>query len=176
MIAGGGTAGLAIATRLSEVPTITVGVIEAGVDHTDDPLVLTPGLASAQWNNPSYDWAFATSPQTYGNGRVVGHPRGKQLGGSSALNFLYWTHASQRDIDDWGRLGNSGWSWAELEPYFSKSETYNPPPAIVSDQVDTSFIDPSQHGLTGPVQNSFGTYFDDFYKAWEPTYKNLGLG
>ena len=75
-----------------------------------------------------------------------------------------------------GKLGNPGWSWKDLLPYFLKSETYNPPPASVAEQVDTSFIEPSVHGRRGPVQDSFPPFYDNFYKAWEPTYQNLGLG
>ena len=75
-----------------------------------------------------------------------------------------------------GELGNPGWSWVELLPYYLKSETYNPPPESVSEQVDTTFIEPSAHGRHGPVQNSFPPFYDNFYRAWEPTYKNLGLG
>lgn len=176
LIVGGGTAGLALAARLTEDPDITVGVLEAGIDRTDDPNVLTPGFTPTMWNNPDYDWIFDTVPQAHGNNRIVNHPRGKQLGGSSAINFNYWTHASQRDIDDWGELGNPGWSWENLFPYFLKSEKYNAPPARVSAQVDTTFIEPFLHGEGGPVQDSFPPSFDNFYKAWEPTYKNLGLG
>lgn len=101
LIAGGGTAGLTLAARLSENQQITVGVIEAGLDRTGDPNVLTPGFAPVMWENPDYDWIFKTVPQKHGNNRIVGHPRGKQLGGSSAINFDYWTHASQQDIDHW---------------------------------------------------------------------------
>ena len=176
IVAGGGTAGLTLAARLTENLNIVVGVIEAGLDRTEDPNVLIPGLTPTMWDNPDYDWIFQTVPQTYGNNRVVNHPRGKQLGGSSAINFLYSTHASQRDIDGWGELGNPGWSWSELFPYFLKSEKYNAPSASISAQVDTTFIEPSLHGEHGPVQNSFPPFYDNFYKAWEPTYKNLGLG
>ena len=176
IIAGGGTAGLTLAARLTENPEITVGVIEAGIDRTDDPKVLTPGLVVSMWEDPDYDWIFKTVPQIHGNGRIVGHPRGKQLGGSSAINFNYWTHASQQDIDDWGALGNPGWSWDDLFPYFLKSERYNAPPASYSEKIDTSFIDPALHGTEGPVQDSFPLFYDNFYAAWEPTYKNLGLG
>ena len=176
LIAGGGTAGLTLAARLTEDPEITVGVIEAGLDRTDDPKVLTPGFTPTMWGDPDYDWIFNTVPQTHGNDRVVNHPRGKQLGGSSAINFLYWTHASRQDIDDWGRLGNPGWSWDELFPYFLKSENYQAPPASVSEQVDTTFIEPRLHGENGPVQDSFPPFYDNFYKAWEPTYKSVGLG
>ena len=176
LIAGGGTAGLTLAAALSEDPSISVGVIEAGLDRSNDPLVLTPGFAPSMWDNPDYDWIFKTIPQDHGNGRVVGHPRGKQLGGSSAINFDYWTHASQQDINDWGELGNLGWSWDELFPYFLKSERYHAPPAAVSEQIDTTFIEPDLHGENGQVQNSFPPFYDNFHKAWEPTYKNLGLG
>lgn len=176
LVAGGGTAGLTVAGRLAENPRISVGVIEAGLDRSYDPLVLTPGFAPSMWDNPDYDWIFKTVPQAHGNGRVVGHPRGKQLGGSSAINFDYWTHASQQDIDDWGALGNPGWSWKELFPYFLKCEKYHAPPAVVSEQIDTTFIEPDLHGENGTVQNSFPPFYDNFYKAWEPTYKNLGLG
>ena len=176
LMTGGGTAGLTLAARLTEDPDIIVGVIEAGLDRTDDPKVLTPGFAPTMWNNPDYDWIFDTVPQTHGNNRVVNQPRGKQLGGSSAINFNFWTHASQQDIDDWGRLGNPGWSWDELFPYFLKSENYNAPTTSVSAQVDTTFIEPHLHGENGPVQDSFPPFYDNFYKAWEPTYKSLGLG
>ena len=176
VIVGGGTAGLTIAARLTETPNITVGVIEAGLDRTQDPKVLTPGFAPSMWDDPDYDWIFKTVPQIHGNNRIIGHPRGKQLGGSSAINFDYWTHASQQDINDWGKLGNKGWSWDELFPYFLKSETYNAPPLTTSEQVDTTFIVPAFHGEAGPVQDSFPPSYDNFYKAWEPTYENLGLG
>ena len=176
LIAGGGTAGLTLAARLTEDPEVTVGVIEAGLDRTDDPKVLTPGFTPTMWSDPDYDWIFNTIPQTHGNNRVVNHPRGKQLGGSSAINFNYWTHASRQDIDDWGRLGNPGWSWSDLFPYFLKSENYNAPSASISAQVDTTFIKTHLHGENGPVQDSFPPFYDNFYKAWEPTYKSLGLG
>ena len=215
IVAGGGTAGLTVAARLSENSKVIVGVIEAGLDRTDDPTVLTPGFTAALWGDPKYDWDFKSTPQvgdafwtllnaitslldsrgikptpraklvasacaknlqTYGDNRVIGHPRGKQLGGSSAINFNYWTHASQADIDNWGELGNPGWSWNELLPYYIKSETYHPPPPSVSAQIDTTFIDPAVHGTKGPVQDSFPPTYDNFYTSFEPTYKNLGLG
>ena len=176
LIVGGGTAGLTLAARLAEDPDIAVGVIEAGLDRTDETTVLTPGFTTAMWSNPDYDWIFDTVPQTHGNNRIVNHPRGKQLGGSSAINLNYWTHASRQDIDNWGQLGNPGWSWDELFPYFLKSENYTAPPASVSAQVDTNFIEPPLHGENGPVQDSFPPFYDNFYKAWEPTYKSLGLG
>lgn len=176
LIVGGGTAGLTVATRLSENADHTIGVIEAGGDQTEDPLILTPGLATSAANNPLYDWSFETTHQVHANGRAIGHPRGRQLGGSSAINYLYWTHASQLDIDDWGKLGNKGWSWNELQPYYLKSESYNPPTAEISSQIDTTYIEPSVHGTSGPLQSTFPPFFDDFFTSWVPTYESVGLG
>lgn len=97
------------------------------------------------------------------------------MGGSSGINLHVWTHASQRDIDDWGELGNEGWSWEEIFPYFAKSEKYFPPSSTVLAQYALSEIDPSLHGQQGPVNNSFPTFYSDFQSTWDPTYKNLGI-
>lgn len=106
---------------------------------------------------------------------MISHPRGRLLGGSSGINLGVWTHASQRDINDWGELGNEGWSWEEIFPYFAKSEKYIPPsPALVA-QYGLSEIDPSLHGQQGPVNNSFPTFYSDFQSTWDSTYKNLGI-
>ncbi|KAL8803987.1 MAG: hypothetical protein Q9182_002859 [Xanthomendoza sp. 2 TL-2023] len=173
LIAGGGTAGLTLAARLSENPNVNVGVIEAGTDRSGDSKVLTPGLATAMWGDGDYDWGFETVGQI--NGRVVAHPRGKVLGGSSAINLNLWTHASQRDIDDWGALGNKGWTWADLLPYYKKSENFLTP-GVTAQQEDITFVQPSCHGERGPVQNKFPPFYSDFYDDWSPTFRNLNLG
>lgn len=120
-------------------------------------------------------FADSSDVQKHANGRVISHPRGKLLGGSSGINLNVWTHASQRDIDDWGELGNEGWSWAEIFPYFAKSEKYFPPSAAAIAQYGLSEIDPSLHGQKGPVKNSFPTFYGDFQSTWDPTYKNLSI-
>ncbi|KAI4086289.1 MAG: hypothetical protein LQ344_007679 [Seirophora lacunosa] len=173
LIAGGGTAGLTLAARLSENPAVTVGVIEAGVDRSNDPKVLTPGLAATMWGDENYDWIYKTVPQT--NGREVAHPRGKLLGGSSGINLNLWTHASRRDIDDWGLLGNKGWSWADLFPFYKRSENYIPPPPADVEAEAINFVDPACHGEGGPVQTKFPPFYSEFYDAWSPTYANLNL-
>lgn len=106
---------------------------------------------------------------------MISHPRGRLLGGSSGINLNVWTHASQRDINDWGELGNEGWSWEEIFPYFAKSEKYFPPSAAVTAQYGLSEIDPSLHGQQGPINNSFPTFYDDLQSKWDPSYKNLGI-
>lgn len=85
VIVGGGTAGLVLANRLSEIPSVNVAVLEAGGDRTNDPNVLVPGLGAAQFQNSTYDWDFLSAPQKELYGASISHPRGKQLGGSSAI-------------------------------------------------------------------------------------------
>ncbi len=106
---------------------------------------------------------------------MIAHPRGKLLGGSSGINLNAWTHASQKDIDDWGLLGNDGWSWADLLPYYKKSENYLSPSAGIAEAQETDFVDPSCHGEGGPVQNRFPSFYSSFYDAWSPTFANLNL-
>ncbi|KAI4119500.1 MAG: hypothetical protein LQ338_007265 [Usnochroma carphineum] len=173
LIAGGGTAGLTLAARLTEDPAVVVGVVEAGVDRSGESRVVDPGLATGMWGDGGFDWGFESVGQT--NGRVVAHPRGKMLGGSSGINLNLWTHASQKDIDDWGLLGNEGWSWAELLPYYKRSENYLAPPADEVQAEDIHFVEPSCHGEGGPVQNKFPPFYSDFYDAWAPTFAHLNL-
>lgn len=89
LILGGGTAGLAIAARLSENADVTVGVIEAGKNKLDDPLVDTPATFLQMFGNADYDWVYKTTPQVAAEGTKPHHVvRGKMLGGSSAINYM----------------------------------------------------------------------------------------
>jgi choline dehydrogenase len=117
-----------------------------------------------------------TKPQVHANGQVLGLPRGKQLGGSSAINLLFWTHASQKDINNWGALGNQGWSWEAILPYFERSEKYIAPSAGTAKDLNTQYIDPAIHGKSGPIFNGFPEIHGEFDIAWPATYANLGLG
>ncbi|KAI9797972.1 MAG: hypothetical protein M1833_005028 [Piccolia ochrophora] len=175
LVVGGGTAGLVLAARLSEIPSMTVGVIEAGGDQTEDLNVLTPGLATSMLGNSTYDWGYQTTPQVDADNRTVYWPRGRQLGGSSAVNFMFFTHASVADIDDWGHLGNEGWSWKDLLPYFMKSETFVPPTPKTAEDLNIDFLDPSVHGESGPIRNGFSQSYNAFDLAWSETFEKLGL-
>jgi len=91
LILGGGTAGLAVAARLSENPDVTVGVIEAGKNKLDDQLVDTPAMFLQMFCNPDYDWKYMTTPQISADGKKEHHlVRGKMLGGSSAINYMMY--------------------------------------------------------------------------------------
>jgi choline dehydrogenase len=105
----------------------------------------------------------------------VAHPRGKQLGGSSAINFLFWTHASQQDINGWGTLGNANWSWDSLEPYYTKSEAYVSASNKVQEDLQTQYIQPGLHGKEGPIINTFPDIYGPLDEAWPRTYETLGL-
>lgn len=113
LVVGGGTAGLVVAARLSEDPSITVGVLEAGSGGVGDPAIDVPGLYGSTLGT-EYDWQFETVPQPGLAGRRLPWPRGKVLGGTSALNFMTWNRPSRDDFDAWERLGNVGWGWDGL--------------------------------------------------------------
>ena len=114
VIIGGGTAGLALAARLSEHAALMVGVIEAGGAAVGEGLVDWPGIAGRALGNNDLDWQFETVPQLGLGGRTVPWGRGKVLGGSSALNYMTWNRAARGDYDDWKALGNEGWGWDDL--------------------------------------------------------------
>lgn len=110
VIVGGGTAGLVVAARLSENPSLTVGVLEAGPAAFDEPRINVPGrLGETLFTE--YDWQFETTSQPGLNGRKLPWNRGKVLGGSSALNFMMWNRGNRGDYDAWEELGNKGWGW-----------------------------------------------------------------
>lgn len=121
LVIGGGTAGLAVARRLSEEPTVHVGVVEAGPSAlekdtdgaTDIGAITIPGRFGEAIGT-SYDWQFATTAQSGLGGRSLPWPRGRVLGGTSALNIMAWNRAHREDYDAWVELGNEGWGWDDL--------------------------------------------------------------
>lgn len=114
IIVGGGTAGLVLASRLTDDPDISVGVIEAGsAAAADEPSVRIPGYG-ARTVGTEYDWKFETIPQEGLGGRKLPWPRGKMLGGTSAMNLLVSNRAAREDYDAWAELGNDGWSYESL--------------------------------------------------------------
>lgn len=115
LIIGGGTAGLAVAARLSEDPNLSVGVLEAGPDArgSSNDGIDVPGYYG-QTLGSELDWQFETTPQAGLGGRTLSWPRGKVLGGTSALHFMTWNRASRQDYDAWEELGCAGWGWDSL--------------------------------------------------------------
>ncbi|QRV77531.1 GMC oxidoreductase [Ceratobasidium sp. AG-Ba] len=173
LVVGGGTAGLVVAARLSEDPAVRVGVLEAGQYVPDDPTINVPGYFGRSIGNPNLDWGFLTVPQKDANGRLLYHPRGKVLGGSSALNFMTLGRGSEAEYDAIEALGNPGWNFASFQSYFSKSETANPLPDETAKTYGARVIAPA--GTDGPIARSYPTWFSDLHVPLFGAYKALGV-
>lgn len=157
IICGGGTAGCAIAARLTENPDVTVGVVEAGKYKIGDPLVDTPATFFQMFENPEYDWCMYTAPQAssryaivishtklttasqeHNHGKVHHMPRGKLLGGSSGINYMMYVRGSLQDYDDWAALANDkGWSAEVMKQYMRKHQVRQALPPLVQKQLPT---------------------------------------
>ena len=123
VLAGGGSAGATLAARLSEDHKITVCLIEAGGEGRSVVVRAPIGVAAMLSGKPKINnWAFETVPQPGLDGRRGYQPRGKALGGSSAINGMIYVRGHHTDYDDWAALGFEGWSWKEVLPYFKRAE------------------------------------------------------
>ena len=122
IVIGGGSAGSVLAARLTEDPDVSVCLLEAG-GHNKNWLVRMPaGVIGIMPRKGKHNWAFETVPQPGLNGRRGYQPRGKGLGGSSAINAMLYVRGNKYDYDTWAELGNEGWSYDDVLPYFKKSE------------------------------------------------------
>ncbi|MBU6470557.1 MAG: choline dehydrogenase [Gammaproteobacteria bacterium] len=121
VIVGGGAAGCVLASRLSEDPTVRVCLLEAGGEGRNW-LVRVPFGMVLSVPTPLINWGFKTVPQKELNGRRLYQPRGRALGGSSAINAMIYTRGHPSDYDAWAAAGNRGWSWSEVLPYFKRTE------------------------------------------------------
>ncbi|MCC2101411.1 MAG: GMC family oxidoreductase N-terminal domain-containing protein, partial [Hyphomicrobiales bacterium] len=121
LVLGGGSGGCAVAGRLSEDPGTSVGLFEAG-DDGRHWMVWTPLAAAAMLPRKIRNYAYETVPQKGLGGRRGYQPRGKMLGGSSGINAMVYIRGHAWDYDHWASLGNPGWSYADVLPYFRKSE------------------------------------------------------
>ncbi|GAB4240398.1 MAG: GMC family oxidoreductase N-terminal domain-containing protein [Kiloniellaceae bacterium] len=123
VIVGAGTAGCCLANRLSADPEVKVALLEAGGKDSWFWIHVPVGYLYTQ-NTPRTDWCYKTEPEPGLNGRALNYPRGRVLGGCSSINGMIYMRGQARDYDHWRQLGNAGWSWDEVLPYFKRSEDH----------------------------------------------------
>lgn len=157
VIAGGGSAGCALAKRLAEDPTVSVCLVEAG-GKGRDLFIRMPAGNGFVFGNPRLDWGYTSVPQAGLNGRPIYYPRGKALGGSSIVNGMIYMRGVAADYDAWQALGLEGWSYADVLPYFKRAEGSR-------DRRD------AWHGVDGPLKTeparNYGAMDEAFIRAAE---------
>ncbi len=124
VIVGAGSAGCVLANRLSADPDVSVLLLEAGGRDNYFWIHVPIGYLYTM-NNPRTDWCFQTEAEDGLNGRALAYPRGRVLGGCSSINGMIYMRGQARDYDQWRQLGNAGWSWDDVLPYFRRSEDYS---------------------------------------------------
>lgn len=124
VIVGAGSAGCALAYRLSEAGA-SVLVVEFGGSDAG-PLIQMPGALSFPMNMKRYDWGYRSEPEPHLGGRRLACPRGKVIGGSSSINGMVYVRGHAKDFDTWELMGASGWSYADVLPYYKRMETWDP--------------------------------------------------
>ncbi|KAJ5471486.1 aryl-alcohol dehydrogenase [Penicillium desertorum] len=175
IVIGGGTAGLVVASRLSEDAATSVLLIEAGSDRTGDARIDTPGLITSLYGDKDLDWNFLSEPQVHVNGRQIPQPRGRVLGGSSALNFSLVMYPSNYDFEAWVALGNEGWGAQDMGQYLRKFQTFASPDEPTAELLGLDgYIKKTQQGSHGPVPVGFPPIYGPFNQAWDETFAALG--
>lgn len=161
VIVGSGSAGSAMAYRLSEDGRHSVIVIEFG--GTDiGPLIQMPSALSIPMNMAHYDWGFSTEPEPHLGGRTLVTPRGKVLGGSSSINGMVYVRGHARDFDHWAEQGATGWSYADVLPYFKRME-------------DSAGGEEGWRGRNGPLHVQRGTRRNPLYQAFVEAGRQAGF-
>lgn len=121
-------------------------------------MVEVPGMIGADLGTV-YDWNLSTVAQTYLDGAARNIPQGHALGGGTLLNGMLWNRGGVGDYDDWVALGNEGWAWSDLLPYFQRSETFQTAQTFEEAEQYSIWMDPEVHGFDGPVNVSIPHYF-----------------
>ena len=161
VIIGSGSAGSAMAYRLSEDGRHSVIVIEFG--GTDmGPLIQMPSALSIPLNMSMYDWGFASEPEPHLGGRVLATPRGKVIGGSSSINGMVYVRGHAHDFDHWAEQGAAGWGFADVLPYFKRME-------------DSDGGEDGWRGHGGPLHVQRGTRKNPLYGAFLEAGRQAGF-
>lgn len=190
VIVGGGTSGLVVASRLTEIPSISVLVIEAGGSVLNNPNVTNTTQFGLSLGT-SIDWGYQSEPQVYTDNKTFTYYAGKALGGTSTINGksfsqhgmmksltvsgMTYIRPSAAQINLWQSFGLD-WNWDTLLSYAKKSEEFQiPPPNVIA---NGATFDPEVHGFSGPVDVSFNPHLTpgDFHTVVNQTWQSLGIG
>ncbi|OTB07237.1 putative GMC oxidoreductase [Hypoxylon sp. CI-4A] len=152
VIAGAGTCGLLLANRLSEDPNVRVAVIEPGGDVRNNPNV-TDVTAFTRALGTEIDWQYTTTPQSKAGGREITFHAGKAIGGTSTINGMTYIRGDKPEFDAWESLGNDGWNWDSLYPYFKKVERFSVP--TTAQEAAGASYDLDFHGERGLLKTGF---------------------
>ncbi len=160
-VIGAGSAGCVLASRLSEDPGVSVLLIEAGT-RLRNPLFRVPLLATAMFAGKIGTWRYYSEPEPHLDNRPIYQPRGRALGGSSAINGMMYVRGHARDYDQWAQSGLTGWSYADVLPYFRRSERH--------ERGGNDF-----HGADGPLRVSNCRIENPLREAIHGAARSLGL-
>ncbi|MEM1151600.1 MAG: choline dehydrogenase [Pseudomonadota bacterium] len=153
VIVGAGSAGCVLANRLSADPSVSVCLIEAGKKDTAFTVRMPAAVGTLIRDENDYNWGFYTAPQAHLNDRKLWWPRGRGWGGSSSINGMIYIRGHARDYDQWRQMGLTGWGFADVLPYFKRSESY--------EQGEDDF-----HGGDGPLKVSDSPMDSPLYNAF----------
>ncbi|KAI0971714.1 GMC oxidoreductase [Xylaria arbuscula] len=170
IIAGAGTSGLVLANRLSANPSIRVAVIEPGEDVRNNINVTDPALFTVAYDTP-IDWQYSTTPQPAAGNRSISFHAGKAIGGTSTINGMTYIRGDKPQFDAWETaLGNTGWNWESLYPYYKKAERFTLPSKAQA--IAGATYDAATHGEAGHVHTGYpyafvnGSFHDTVAETW----------
>ena len=163
VIVGAGSAGCAIAFRLTEAGH-TVTILEFG-GHDRSPLIQMPAALSYPMNMERYDWGYWSEPEPHLGGRKLACPRGKVIGGSSSINGMVYVRGHAKDFDTWAEMGASGWSYSDILPYYRRLEKLD---YAGSEEVE------NLRGINGPLNITKGKRMNPLTLAFEKAGAQAG--
>lgn len=163
VIVGAGSAGCALAYRLSEAGASVLVIEHGGSDF--GPFIQMPGALSYPMNMSRYDWGFQSEPEPHLGGRTLATPRGKVIGGSSSINGMVYVRGHARDFDTWAEMGADGWAYADVLPYFKRMEAW---------ESGGHGGDPAWRGTDGPLHVTRGPRRNPLFRAFVEAGRQAG--